>query len=148
VKPLGGQPYDNHNRIYLGSSNDFLLNLKVERFTPSPTALAAVASHYETSGRLTMPMVTLHTTLDPIIPYWHEPLYTAKTILAGTFLQRTPIPVVNYGHCAFSGGDVLAAFAIIVFRDTGLNLSSLIQNTIAGSALSDFAAAAYTNGLP
>ena len=27
------QPYDNHNRIYLGSANDFLLNFKVERFT-------------------------------------------------------------------------------------------------------------------
>jgi pimeloyl-ACP methyl ester carboxylesterase len=145
---LGGSPYDNHNRIYLGSSNDLLLNLKVPRFTAVPAALAAVAAHYETSGRLTMPTVTIHTTLDPIIPYWQEPLYTVKTIAAGTFLQRTPIPVAAYGHCAFSGTDVLAAFAIIVFRDTGLNLDTLIQSLLAGPALSDFSSVAHSNGLP
>lgn len=148
VATLAGQPYDNHNRIYLGSSNDFLLNLKVERFTASPTARAAVAAGYETSGRLAMPIVTLHTTLDPIIPYWHEPLYAAKTILAGAFLQRTPLPVVAYGHCAFSGTDVLTAFAIIVLRDTGLNLTSTIQSLLAEPALAEFTAAARANGLP
>ncbi len=148
VATLGGQPYDNHTRIYLGSSNDFLLNLKVERFSASPAALAAVAAHYETSGRLAMPTVTLHTTLDPIIPYWQEPLYTLKTLEAGAFLQRTPIPVAAYGHCAFSGANVLAAFAIIVFRDTGVSLSSALQSTLVEPALSDFAAAARGNGLP
>lgn len=145
---LDGQPYDNHNRIYVGSSNDILLNLKVQRFAASPIALAAVAAQYETTGRLTMPIVTLHTTLDPVVPYWQEPLYTLKTIAAGTFLERTAIPVAAYGHCAFTGGDVLAAFAIIVLRDTGLNLSSLIQDLLAGSALSDFTAAARSSGLP
>jgi pimeloyl-ACP methyl ester carboxylesterase len=65
---LGGQPFDNHSRIYFGSSNDFLLNLRVERYTASPAALAAVAGNYETSGKLKIPIVTLHTTGDPIIP--------------------------------------------------------------------------------
>lgn len=122
---LGGQPYDNHNKIYLGSSNDLLLNIKVARFTASPKALAAVAAHYETSGKLNMPMVTLHTTGDPIVPYWQEPLYTLKTIAAGAFFERTPLPVAAYGHCAFTAGDVLTAFDIMVLRATGLHLDGV-----------------------
>ncbi len=116
VATLSGQPFDNHDRIYLGSANDLLLNLKIERFHASPTALAAIAAHYETSGKLKMPMVTLHTTGDPIIPYWHEPLYTLKTLSAGTFLKRTNLPVAAYGHCAFTAQDVFAAFDLMVLR--------------------------------
>jgi len=141
VSELGGQPYDNHNRIYTGSANDLLLNLAVERYNASPTALAEVAAHYQTSGGLKMPIVTIHTTGDPVIPYWHETLYTAKTLAAGAFPERTNLPVANYGHCAFSAGDVLAAFALIVLRDTGASLTSLIENTLQEPHRSDFIAA-------
>ena len=99
--------------------------MKVARFTASPKALAAVAAHYETSGKLNMPMVTLHTTGDPIIPYWQEPLYTLKTLAAGAFFERTPLPVAAYGHCAFTAGDVLTAFDIMVLRATGLHLDGV-----------------------
>jgi pimeloyl-ACP methyl ester carboxylesterase len=133
VATLGGQPFDNHNRIYLGSSNDLLLNLRVERYTASRTALAAVAANYETSGRLKIPLVTLHTTGDPVIPYWQEPLYTAKTLVAGDLFERIGLPVFNYGHCAFSASDILGAFALIVLRDTGLDLNFEIQNVLHSS---------------
>lgn len=141
---VNGQPYDNHNRIYLGSNNDFLLNLKVARFKASAPGLL---SAYETTGRLTMPMVTLHTTLDPIIPYWHEPLYTLKTLFDGTLLQLTPIPVSAYGHCNFSAGNVLGAFTIIVLRDSGANLSTILESLLPPSALADFEAALKQIGL-
>jgi pimeloyl-ACP methyl ester carboxylesterase len=141
VTKLNGQPYDNHNRIYLGSNNDLLLNLRVERYTASPTAMATVASHYETSGKLGVPMVTLHTTGDPVIPYWHEPLYTGKTLAAGTVLLRTPILVNAYGHCAFSAGDVLSAFAIIVLRTTGSSMTAEIESVLQEPYRSDFIAA-------
>jgi pimeloyl-ACP methyl ester carboxylesterase len=144
---LGGQPYDNHNRIYLGSNNDWLLNFKVQRFTQSPVAKAAIAAQYETTGRLRMPLVTLHTTGDPIVPFWHETLYALKTLQAGTFLARSDIPVLRYGHCAFNGGEVIAAFALMVFRDIGSNLTSSIRSTLTGPALVDFERAGRLNGL-
>ena len=147
IATLGGQPYDNHNRIYVGSTNDFLLNVKVERFTASPAALAAVQASYETSGKLKMPTITLHTTLDPVIPYWQETLYTAKTILGGGFLERTNLPVAAYGHCAFTGGEVLAAFGIIVLRDIGQSILTEIENTLDEPHRADFAAAARADGL-
>src|ERR1041385_8088329 len=51
------------------ATNDALLNQKVQRFSADPVAAAAIAAHYETSGKLKMPEVTLHTTGDPIVPY-------------------------------------------------------------------------------
>jgi pimeloyl-ACP methyl ester carboxylesterase len=137
---LGGQPYDNHNRIYLGSSNDFLLNLKVERDKASPAALAAVAANYETSGKLQMPLVTLHTTGDPVIPYWQEPMYTLKTLLAGTLLDRINLPVSAYGHCNFSAGDILGAFALIVLRGTGTDVSADLRLALPESEQARFTA--------
>jgi pimeloyl-ACP methyl ester carboxylesterase len=130
---LDGQPYDNHYRIYFGSNNDFLLNLKVERYTASPTALAMVASQYQTSGKLQMPLVTLHTTGDPVIPYWHETLYTLKTLFAGTLLDRINLPISAYGHCNFTAAEVLGAFALVVLTGTGNDVTADVRTALPAS---------------
>jgi len=138
---LGGQPYDNHVRIYLGSSNDVMLNLQVKRFKADPAALKNVAANYETSGKLTTPLVTIHTLSDPVIPYWHEPLYTAKTLFAGDLLNRINLPINAYGHCTFTSGDILAAFALMVLRSTGSDPSSAIRTALPDARQSEFDAA-------
>lgn len=145
VATLGGQPFDNHAKIYFGSSNDLALNEHVERYTASPAALAAVAAGYETSGRLKMPIVTLHTTGDPIIPYSHEVLYTLKTLSAGKFLDRISLPVLAYGHCNFTGGEILAAFTLIVLRGGGLDLTSEIKSILDAPHAAEFEAALKHN---
>jgi pimeloyl-ACP methyl ester carboxylesterase len=112
VEQLGGSPFGNRLRLYVGSSNDFRLNLQVQRFTASPVARAALAQ-YETNGNLRVPLVTLHTTADEVIPFWHELLYLPKVDLSarGRFL---PIPAFRYGHCNFTPNEVLTAFALAV----------------------------------
>jgi hypothetical protein len=127
---LGGQPYDNSIRIYLGSSNDIQLNLHVQRYKADAAALANVAAKYETTGKLKLPLVTIHTLSDPVIPYWHEPLYTVKTLFAGTLLDRINIPVSAYGHCNFSSSDILGAFALMVLRTSGSNPASAIRTAL------------------
>ncbi len=116
---LGGQPFDNSRTVYHGSLNDLLLNALVPRFTANPTALSQMAINYTTSGILIDPLVTLHTTGDQIIPYWHEPEYTAKTVASGSQAFRTNIPVLRYGHCNFRVSEALFAFATLVFKTTG-----------------------------
>lgn len=110
---LGGNPFDNHARWYTGSGNDVLLNAIVARYVADPTALTAMLP-YETSGILKIPMVTLHTTGDPIIPFGHEIIYQAKRnsqpASTGPLVQ---IPVVRYGHCQFQSSEVLTAFALL-----------------------------------
>lgn len=113
---LGGQPFDNSKKIYSGSSNDFLLNLLVRRFTADPQAVATMKASYNTTGLLTRPLVTMHTLLDPIIPYWHEPLYTLKTVSEGSTMERISIPIQSYGHCNFNEGQTLVALVALVLK--------------------------------
>ena len=113
---LGGNPYDNLTRQYRGSFNDYLLNRGVARFTADPQALAEIQAHYQTSGLLPAPLVNLHTTGDPIVPYWHAPLYKAKVAATGSLPFYAHIPVLRYGHCQFTPAEVLFGFALLVLR--------------------------------
>lgn len=116
---LGGMPFDNATRFYTGSSNDFLLNALVPRMTASPVALAAMNGNgYRTTGQLTRPLITMHTTLDQQVPYFHQVLYTLKTIGTGDFISRhLPIEVQRYEHCNFETDEVLLAFILMLFYD-------------------------------
>jgi pimeloyl-ACP methyl ester carboxylesterase len=112
VQKLGGNPFDNRLRLYLGSSNDLRLNLRVRRFSASPTALTSLRP-YETSGDLAIPLVTLHTIGDEVIPFGHELLYLPKVDRSGrgSFI---PIPVGRYGHCNFTTNEVAGSFLLAV----------------------------------
>ncbi len=111
---LGGQPFDNHTRLYGGSNDNMALNQQIARFTADQVALDAVASGYETTGQLTRPLITLHTTGDPIVPYWQATEYRGKTLAADNLALHENIAVQAYGHCRFSTFDVLGAFARLV----------------------------------
>ncbi len=115
VDKLGGQPFDNHDRVYAGSADDVRLNAAVQRFTATQTALNTIDAIYQTTGLLTVPLVTLHTTLDQQVPYWHEQLYRVKVIQRDSLAFHQPRIGENpYGHCNFSTNDALGAFGQLV----------------------------------
>lgn len=143
---LGGNPFDNTRRWYFGSNNDFLLNAKVQRFAESPIAAANMVN-YQTSGRLTRPLVTLHTTLDPVVPYWNELLYALKARPVGGG-SLTPIPIFRYGHCAFTGPEVLAAFGVLVYQVTGQVPAGLPLQFNVAQTRADFARTQREMALP
>jgi pimeloyl-ACP methyl ester carboxylesterase len=113
---LGGQPFDNSSRVYAGSADDAALNAGVARFTADAAARGRVASEFETSGDLTVPVVTLHTTGDPIVPFEQEALYGAKVQQAGAAGLLTQSQADRYGHCAFESAEVFGAFSSLVAR--------------------------------
>ncbi len=121
---LGGIPFDNTQTIYWGSANDIALNQGVVRYAADPIALANIQYYYQTSGKLVQPLITLHTTGDPIVPYWHETIYRLKTAAAGSGLKHINIPVDRYGHCAFNTSEVLFAFSLMHWMATGEMLST------------------------
>jgi pimeloyl-ACP methyl ester carboxylesterase len=124
IDKLGGQPFDNALRWYSGSSNDWALNRGVMRFRASSAALQSIQAFYQTSGRLKRPLVTMHTTADPVVPYWHEPLYGWKVLLNGSLLLHTNIPILRYGHCTFETNELLGGFVLLILKVTGQNLFS------------------------
>jgi pimeloyl-ACP methyl ester carboxylesterase len=116
ITTLDGQPFDNRYRLYTGSNNDLALNFGAKRFQADPAALNEIQAHSQTSGKLRRPLVTMHTTLDPVVPYWHEALYLAKVITNGSLLNFFTIPVSRYGHSNFTASEVQAGFAFLVER--------------------------------
>ncbi len=126
---LGGQPYDNQGRYYKGSDDDRRLNQMVPRFSADPAALAEIERYYQTSGRLQVPLVALHTVADPVVPFWHQPLYRYKVWLAGSSEWYSAFPILRYGHCAFEPEEVLAAFALLVFKVSGEELAR-VENVL------------------
>jgi hypothetical protein len=143
---LSGNPYDNSRRLYLGSGSDFWLNLLVDRYHADPGALVAIEAGYQTSGKLAAPLVTLHTTADPIVPYWHEPLYSAKA-LASSGLLHTSLPVFRYGHCSFKAEEALVALGLLVLKVEGRELLNAERVLTTESSRRRFRSLAKANGL-
>ena len=113
---LRGNPFDNRTRIYRGSWNDWRLNRLVQRFTAGQAALDAMAP-YNTLGEPRIPLITLHTTRDEIVPFWHQTLYRMK-LLANGSTGVVQIPILRYGHCNFTTNEVLVAFSLMVLGAT------------------------------
>lgn len=122
ITTLGGQPFDNATRIYFGSQDDVALNLGVQRFSAAQAAVDEIEAHYQTSGKLTAPLVTLHTIGDPIVPYWHIPRYRVKVLVSGAALQYNNLPIPRYGHCVFTEDEILFSFALLVLKVSALQL--------------------------
>jgi pimeloyl-ACP methyl ester carboxylesterase len=106
--------YDNSTTQYSGSSDDAALNGAVDRFEASPAARNYLENQYLPHGRLEIPVLTLHTTLDPAVPFFHEPAYAAIVDQAGRSDLLVQRAIDRYGHCFFSTGEQIAAFQDLV----------------------------------
>ncbi len=128
---LNGVPYNNKEPwvTYVGSLDDTLLNASVERVGP---VTATELLKYQTSGVLGVPLIAMHNTGDPIVPFWHEALYQEKLdpVSAGFY---TSIPVNRYGHCNFTASEALFSFWLLVLKSN----SVLIPPQIAANILPD-----------
>lgn len=114
IEKLGGQPFGNQTRVYAGSNNDAQLNQQVQRFSADAVALQDIDLHYQTTGQLSVPLVTLHTTLDQQVPYWHEQLYRVKVIQHDSLAFHQPTEINRYGHCYFESSEAVGAFLQLV----------------------------------
>lgn len=124
TETLKVQPYTNRGVWYYGSSNDLKLNLGVERIHSDRTAINAALAPYQTTGKLTRPLVTIHTTLDQEVPAWQQFLYRVKVWNSGSSALYNGIPIPRYGHCAFKPEELVFAFYLMVFKTTGLPFTS------------------------
>ncbi|MCC6142926.1 MAG: hypothetical protein IT368_03860, partial [Candidatus Hydrogenedentes bacterium] len=116
---LGGQPYDNSARQYGGIPNAFWFNGLVRRYSADPPAAAAIAAAYETSGDTQIPMILLHTTLDPVVPYGQVAQYEEKAAAQGKAQLVTHIATAGYGHCLFGLPEVVTGLALAVKQAEG-----------------------------
>lgn len=81
---LGGRnPFGNQGVRYEGSHDDEALNAGVERFSPDPTARRDLSYDSDLTGRVALPVLTLHAIDDPTAFVEHEWAYRATLRGAG-----------------------------------------------------------------
>lgn len=110
-------PFDNTQTVYsdlLTPALNPVINAGVARYTSTPDAVNYIAKYYTPTGKLSIPVVTLHTTRDPVVPVWHEDLYLGTATKAGSADLLVQTKVNRYGHCTFTDQEMLTAFGKLV----------------------------------
>jgi pimeloyl-ACP methyl ester carboxylesterase len=106
----GGNPFDNRNTIYDGFGDDVALNRGVKRYAADARAREYLRQYYTPSGRISDPVLTLHTTYDQLVPGRYVSEYDNFARLAGTQDLFVAKFVVANGHCNFTPAQTGAAF--------------------------------------
>lgn len=120
VNRIGGNPFGNRFMRYYGSDDDRALNAGVERFRADPSALWEVSRKFSTTGKILMPVITMHAHGDNIVPIRQQCLYRIKVMFARKTALYTGIPVQGYGHCTFSQQQMNDAFSRLVTTVIGV----------------------------
>lgn len=79
----GRNPFSNRNVVYRGSSDDDALNRGVIRFDADPQGAAQLAEDADPSGKIPVPMITLHAIDDPTAMVEYETDYQEVVARAG-----------------------------------------------------------------
>ncbi len=109
-RKAGGNPFDNRNYLYSGTSDDRALNDGVKRYASDKLAAQYSTRYYTPTGRLMRPMLAVHTTYDQFINPTSIFVYTQEVNRAGfsdNFVQQY---VHADGHCNITSQQVGIAF--------------------------------------
>ncbi|MFL6126174.1 alpha/beta hydrolase family protein [Actinophytocola sp.] len=90
------------------------------RISADPAAVAYVIRNLTFTGRPATPLLTIHTTGDPLVPVQVEHAYADAVHRSGRDGSLRQAFVHRAGHCTFTTGEMLAAFEAVEKRaDTG-----------------------------
>jgi pimeloyl-ACP methyl ester carboxylesterase len=106
----GGNPFDNRNTIYEGTDDDNALNDHVIRYKSESRAAAYLDRYYTPTGRLTRPMLAIHTTYDPLVPPWITNIYSNLAEQADSEQYFVQQYVKHAGHCAIQPAEIGRGF--------------------------------------
>jgi hypothetical protein len=142
TQSMGGTPYGNRDKVYYSSllsvEENFALNRGIQRIDVSPAAVAYARIWHQASGTFSVPLVTLHNRVDPLVPYAQTTSLAAIVDAkhnSGNLLQITvpqlSTPLLNTGlsglaHCGFSHDQLVGAFhSLTEWVETGVKPSNL-----------------------
>ena len=90
------------------------VNATVARYTAAADAERWLQHYGEADGDLRMPVLSLHTTRDPVVPEFHEPRLLAAD--GGPWLLQREM--ARYGHCQFTVDELMTQFEALVTCST------------------------------
>ncbi len=116
ARTRGDVPFGNVGTRYtgLGLLLNPAVNAGVQRVYADEGGILYLDDFYRPRGNLPAPLLTLHTTMDPDVPFVHEAAL-AKIVAAA---KRSPWlaqqSVQRYGHCNVSPAEVVLTFSRLV----------------------------------
>ena len=118
----GASPYDNTGVTYKGLGTfDATLNAGLDRYAGQQAGRDYLQRFYQSEGRLRRPLLTLHTTLDPDVPFAHQQALADVVAQARNSKWLVQQHYVRYGHCTFSTAETVRAFTQLVqWAETGV----------------------------
>jgi hypothetical protein len=105
--------FDNAQTVYTGNLPPELLadlNARVARYSDGPFARRFLDKYYEPTGDLRVPVVSLHTSLDPVVPLFHETIYRSLVEAQGHGANLHQTTVERYGHLQFTPEEIVGGF--------------------------------------
>jgi pimeloyl-ACP methyl ester carboxylesterase len=137
-------------RAGLSLKDDLATLNRAPRITADPGAVRYVIRNLTFTGRPATPLLTIHTTGDPLVPVQVERAYADAVHRAGRDRLLRQAFVHRAGHCTFTTGEMLAALEAVERRaSTGRwpGTSPAALNT-AAARLDPGASHAYVNYRP
>ena len=86
------------------------------RITPVPAARQYLAKNINYNGKLTVPVLTMHTTGDGLVVPENEQAYQARVAKAGDSAMLQQVFVGRAGHCAFTPAENITTLRALVQR--------------------------------
>jgi hypothetical protein len=109
----GRSAYSNVDVQYRGSANDAALNAGVERFSADPAAVAALAADGLSEGRLTIPVVSIHSSNDPQVPVEVQREFQKRVEKAGSSALLVQAYTDEANHAQQSVAELGAALTTL-----------------------------------
>jgi pimeloyl-ACP methyl ester carboxylesterase len=109
--------FDNSGTQYTGAlppEQIQAINAGIQRFTASASALAYLKHFYNPSGALRIPMLTLATSRDPVVPSFHQISYMDAVLAVGASDFLVQREIERYGHLTFTPEELGQAFNDLV----------------------------------
>nr|WP_208875463.1 hypothetical protein [Streptomyces armeniacus] len=105
----GRNPFSNRGVRYTGSSDDRALNRGVQRFDADPSAVRDLSYDSDLTGRVPIPVLTLHAADDPTAFVEHEAAYRASLEGGGSARNLVQTFTRESEHSALSDSEYAAA---------------------------------------
>ena len=102
--------------LALGADLDLLT--ATADLSAEPSALQSMLNHSHPDGDLAMPVFSLHTTDDNLVPVQHEEEYADDVRSHGKRSLLRQSYVARPGHCAFTSAEVVAGLKVLEDRVT------------------------------
>jgi pimeloyl-ACP methyl ester carboxylesterase len=140
----------------LSLAHDLQALNRATRISADPSAVAYLTQNIVFTGRLPVPVLTMHTTGDGLVVPENEQAYRSAVDRAGDPQLLRQIYVDRAGHCAFTPAETITAVQVLVNRlstgrwdDSALDPASLnAQAAGLGPAYNIFVANGMVNAAP